>query len=105
MSHGITADLRSEMMRRMDDGWHLDGDRRDDEMWMIHLVHPPAWRFLLEFLNPLSWFLSPDHPTAQRRLHVWVDEAGVLHRRTTGEIPPRWRQHHSWEVPDGPIPN
>lgn len=103
--NAIQGDLRLEMMHRMNDGWYLDGSRHANELWMGHLVHPPFWRVLGELLNPLSWFLGPDCPTAQRHLHIWIDEHGVVHRRTTGKIPLRWRQHHSWEVPDGPVEN
>lgn len=105
--------LRTELMRRMNDDWHLDGDLRADEMWLRHLVMPPPWRLALEVINPLVWipalltagFLDggPTYPTVYRRMHVWVTESGDLHRRTTGSIPPRWPQSHSWEVPDGPV--
>ena len=70
--------LRTEMMRRMNDDWHLDGDIRPAELWMRHLVKPPAWRLAL-------------------------DEAGQLHRRTSGSIPSEWLQLHPWEAPDGPV--
>lgn len=95
--------LRKEMMRRMNDDWHVDGDLGASEMWLLHLVTPPLWRLALELVHPLAWILGPTYPTVYRRMHVWVDEAGQLHRRTTGEIPPRWPQLHTWEVPDGPI--
>lgn len=96
-------DLRLEMVHRMNDDWHLDGDPGIEELWMVHLVHPPAWRLLLELVNPIAWFLGPNYPTVQRRLHVWIDDDGLMHRRTTGKVPPPWRQRHSWDVPDGPI--
>ena len=95
--------LRKEMMRRMNDGWHLDGDVSSEEMRMRHLVTPPAWRLLIELLNPVAWLLGPTYPTVYRRMHVRVDEGGRLHRRTTGKIPPDWPQSHSWEAPDGPV--
>jgi hypothetical protein len=95
--------LRKEMMRRMNDDWHLDGDLRASEMWMRHLVMPPVWRLALELVNPVAWFLGPTYPTVYRRMHVWVDEAGHLHRRTTGRIPLDWPQLHPWEVADGPV--
>jgi hypothetical protein len=91
------------MMRRMNDDWHLEGDVRPAEMWMRHLVAPPASRLALELVNPVAWLLGPTYPTVYRRMHVWVDEAGHLHRRTTGKIPPDWPQLHQWEVPDGPV--
>ncbi|WP_157498363.1 hypothetical protein [Leifsonia sp. Leaf336] len=87
----------------MNDGWHLDGDISSEEMRMRHLVTPPAWRLLIEFLNPVAWLLGPTYPTVYRRMHVRVDEGGRLHRRTTGKIPPDWPQSHSWEAPDGPV--
>ena len=95
--------LRTEMMRRMNDDWHLDGDIGPTEMWMLHLVMPPAWRIALELVNPVAWFLGPTYPTVYRRMHIWVDEAGGLHRRTTGTIPSSWPQQHSWDVTDGPV--
>ncbi len=70
---------------------------------MRHLVMPPPWRLALELVNPVAWFLAPTYPTVYRRMHVWMDESGQLHRRTTGKIPPNWPQLHSWELPDGPI--
>jgi hypothetical protein len=36
--------LRKEMMRRVNDDWHLDGDVRAAEMRMRDLVMPPVWR-------------------------------------------------------------
>ena len=95
--------LRTELMRRMNDDWHLDGDLRAEEMWLRHLVMPPAWRLALDLVNPLAWLLGETYPTVYRRMHVWVTETGDLHRRTTGRIPPRWPQTHSWEQPDGPV--
>lgn len=95
--------LRKEMMRRMNDDWYLEGEIGLTEMWMRHLVPPPIWRLALELVNPVAWFLGPTFPTVHRRMHVWVDEAGHLHRRTTGEIPTDWPQLHSWDVPDGPV--
>ena len=87
----------------MNDGWDLDGNRGATEVWMVHVVQPPVWRLLLELVNPLSWYTAPTYPSVQRRLHVWIDDEGVMHRRTTGKIPRRWRQRHSWDVPDGPM--
>ena len=95
--------LRKEMMRRMNDDWHLDGDLAATEMWMLHLVMPPFWRAALELVNPVAWILGPTYPTIHRRMHVWVDEAGKLHRHTSGTIPPAWPPLHSWDVPDGPV--
>lgn len=95
--------LRTEMMRRMNDDWHLDGDIRPAELWMRHLVKPPAWRLALELINPVAWFLGPTYPKVYRRMHIWVDEAGQLHRRTSGSIPSEWLQLHPWEAPDGPV--
>jgi len=95
--------LRSEMMRRMNDGWHLDGDMGSEEMRMVHLVTPPAWRVALELVNPVAWFLGPTYPTVYRTMHVRVDESGRLHRRTMGQIPSGWPQVHAWEAPDGPV--
>ena len=95
--------LRKEMMRRMNDDWRLDGDMRPAEMWMRHLVMPPVWRLALDLVNPVAWFMGPTYPTVYRRMHVWVDEAGHLHRRTTGKIPRDWPQLHPWEAPDGPV--
>jgi hypothetical protein len=96
-------DLRTEMMQRMNDDWHLDGDRRDSELWMVHLVLPPVWRVLLELVNPVAWIFGATYPTVSRRLHVWIDAEGTMHRATTGKIPARWPQSHSWDVPDGPV--
>lgn len=83
----------------MNDGWALDGDILPSEMWMIHLVLPPAWRVALELVNPVAWFLGPTYPTVYRRMRVWVDEAGQVHRSTTGTIPRGWPQAHPWDAP------
>lgn len=91
------------MMRRMNDDWHLDGDWRDSELWMVHLVLPPVWRLLLELINPVAWIFGASYPTIYRRLQVWMDAEGAMHRATTGKIPPGWPQRHSWDVPDGPV--
>jgi hypothetical protein len=95
--------LRSEMMRRMNDEWHLHGKWTSTEMTMRHIVLPPAWRLALDLVNPVAWLLGATWTPAYRTLTIWVDEDGRLQRRTTGRIPRRWPQHHSWEVPDGPI--
>ncbi|MDR6612927.1 hypothetical protein [Leifsonia sp. 1010] len=58
--------LREEMLRRMNDGWHLDGEMGSAEMRMLHLVTPPAWRVALELVNPVAWFLGPTYPTVYR---------------------------------------
>ncbi len=71
-------------------------------MRMTHLVQPPSWRLLLEFLNPLTWLGGPAIAPVRRYLEIWIDENEVLHRRTTGDIPRGWRLNASWEVPDGP---
>lgn len=96
--------LRSEMMRRMNDGWHLDGERSDTELRMLHLVPPPLWRIALDALNPVAWFLGATYPTVYRRLRVWVDDQGVVRRESQGDIPSRWPQSYPWDVPDGEVP-
>ena len=96
--------LRSEMMRRMNDGWDVDGERTSTQMTMRHVIPPPVWRMGLELINPLAWLIGgPTWTVEYRTLTVWIDEDGRLHRRTTGEIPRGWPQHHTWEVPDGPV--
>ena len=95
--------LRSEMMRRMNDGWVLHGDRTSTEMTMRHIVLPPMWRLAVDLVNPLAWLLGATWTPANRTLTVAADEDGRLHRRTTGKIPKGWPQQYSWEVPDGPI--
>lgn len=47
-------DLRAEMVRRVNDGWDVVGELTPNEMRMVHAVPPPAWRILLELLNPLT---------------------------------------------------
>jgi hypothetical protein len=96
-------DLRTEMIRRMNDGWDVEGEGTATEMTMRHSVSPPAWRLALDMLNPLVWLFGPTWPNVYRTLHVRVDEDGRVHRRTTGRIPAHWPQEHAWEVPDGPV--
>ena len=88
----------------MNDGWDLDGKRTSTEMTMRHIVQPPWWRIGLELINPLAWLLGgPTWAEPYLTLRVWVDEDGRAHARTTGSVPGGWPQHHSWEIPDGPI--
>ncbi|NYD66757.1 hypothetical protein [Agromyces atrinae] len=85
----------------MSDGWGLI-ERTEFAMTMGHLVTPPAWRIALDVINPLAWIIGAGtYPEVFRTLHVTVDEDGTLTRTTTGEIPPRWTNKRSWEVPDG----
>ena len=70
---------------------------------MRHVVLPPAWRLAVDLINPAAWLFGATWTPANRTLTVKADEEGRLHRRTTGKIPKRWPQDHSWEVPDGPI--
>ena len=100
---GVDGIIRSEMMKRMSDGWHLS-ERLPDQMTMIHVVSPPWWRVAVEMINPLSWLVgAPSYSEVVRVLHVWTDTEGVVRRRTTGDIPPLWRRDFTWEVPDGPV--
>jgi len=104
MTASKDSPLRREMIRRINEGWDVEGELGATEMTMTHPVRPPAWRILLEFLNPLTWLGgSPVFPVVFRRLHVWADESGQLHRRTTGDLPRGWRLDTTWEVPDGPV--
>jgi hypothetical protein len=103
MPPSVEPALRSEMMRRMNDGWVLHGDPTSAEMTMRHIVLPPAWRFAVDLINPLAWLFGATWTAAYRTLTVRADEEGRLHRRTTGKIPKSWLQRYSWEVPDGPI--
>ena len=98
-----TQILRVEMMRRMGDGWNLI-ERSEFHMTMARAVQPPAWRVLIELVNPVNWLTggTATWPTVTRVLNVSVDEDGTLHRVTSGEVPRRWRHRHGWEVPDGP---
>jgi hypothetical protein len=99
-----TSLLRSEMMRRMNDGWVVT-ERNAFDMVMVHEVPPPWWRLALELLNPLTWLGSGlVFGQMQRCLHVTIDEEGTLSRSTIGDIPPRWQRPFSWEVPDGDSP-
>jgi hypothetical protein len=100
-----TQILRLEMVRRMSDGWNLI-ERSEFRMTMAHLVQPPAWRMLVELINPVNWLTggTVTWPTVTRVLNVSVDEDGVLHRVTSGEVPRRWRQRRDWEAQDGPEP-
>ncbi|MFF2494089.1 hypothetical protein [Agromyces sp. NPDC058064] len=69
---------------------------------MEHDVSPPAWRLLVELINPLYWLGgAPTFPIVRRTLHVSVDEQGVLHYRTTGRVPAHWPRG-DWEIEDGP---
>lgn len=95
--------MRLEMMRRMNDGWELDGPRTPTQMTMKHAVMPPAWRIAVDLINPVAWFLGSTWPLVMRTLTVSLEPDGRLHRRTTGDIPRRWRQVHKWDMPDGPI--
>lgn len=103
MPASVDRALRSEMMRRMNTGRVLHGERTSTKMTMRHIVLPPAWRLAVDLINPLVWLFGVTWTEAYRTLIVLADEDGRLHRRTTGKIPNRWPQHYSWEVPDGPI--
>lgn len=103
MPPSLEPALRSEMLRRMNDGWVLHGDRTSTAMTMRHIVLPPPWRLAVDLINPWAWLFGATWTPAYRTLTVAADEDGHLHRRTTGRIPRRWPQHSSWEVPDGPI--
>ena len=92
MSATVVRALRSEMMRRMNDGWDVYGDWTSTEMTMRHVVLPPAWRLAVDLINPLAWLFGVAWTPAYRTLTVWVDEDGRVHRRTTGSIPSRWPQ-------------
>lgn len=91
------------MMRRMNEGWDLEGERASTEMTMRHIVLPPAWRLALELINPLAWLFGATWTPAFRTMTIRVGDDGRLHRRTTGKIPTSWPQQYSWEHPDGPI--
>ena len=91
------------MMQRMNDGWSVL-ELSPDRLTMRHLVSPPAWRIVLAAINPVEWIAGPMWPEVHRVLHVWPDKEGNLHRRTTGDIPPRWPQTHDWDIEDGPLP-
>ncbi len=97
--------LRSEMMRRMNDGWVVL-ERTPFDLVMVHAVPPPWWRAALETLNPVFWVsgMTPLLSQVERRLHVSVDEEGTLLRTTVGDIPPSWQRPFSWEVADGAEP-
>lgn len=96
-----TRVLRSEMMRRMNDGWTVV-ERNTFDMVMVHDVPPPWWRVALDVLSPLSWFGGiPTYAQVHRWLHVTVNEALTLSRFTTGAVPPAWQRAFTWEVPDG----
>jgi ABC-type uncharacterized transport system YnjBCD substrate-binding protein len=98
--------LRSEMIRRMNDGWVVT-ERDAFDLWMVHGVTPPWWRAAIEVLNPFVWVggMSPLFDRAQRRLHVTIDEDGAMSHRTTGDIPRSWQREFAWEVPDGTSPH
>lgn len=91
------------MMQRMNDGWSVL-ELSPDRLTMRHLVSAPAWRIVLAAINPVEWIAGPMWPEVHRVLHVWPDKEGNLHRRTTGDIPPRWPQTHDWDIEDGPLP-
>lgn len=103
MTSSPESELRREMIRRIDAGWDIEGGLGVTEMTLTHIVRPPIWRIAVEFLNPLTWLGGPSIPVVTRRLHVWADKTGRLHRRTTGDLPRGWHSDAAWEVPDGPI--
>lgn len=73
-----TRILRSEMMKRMNDGWTVT-EMNAFDMWMVHEVPPPWWRLALELLSPVFWFGGGTAlAQTQRWLHVTVDEEGTL---------------------------
>lgn len=103
MPPSVEEAIRYEMMRRMNDGWVLHGERTSAEMTMRHIVLPPAWRLAVDLINPFAWLFGVTWTAVYRTLTVRADQEERLHRRTTGKIPKTWPQRYSWEVPDGPI--
>ncbi|UOQ90789.1 hypothetical protein MUN74_07775 [Agromyces endophyticus] len=96
-----TALLRGEMLARMNQGWDVV-EQSAFEMTMTHSATPPAWRMLVELVNPIYWLSgAPTYPILTRTLRISVDEHGAVHRRTAGELPSHWPRA-DWEVDDDP---
>ena len=94
-----TALLRAEMMRRMGDDWHLDGERGAFDMTLKHAVPLRWWEIFLSVV--LSGVFA--YPLDYRTAHIWIDEDGVIHSKTTGEYPRGLKnRYRDWEIPDTP---
>jgi hypothetical protein len=93
-----TARLRAEMMRLMNLGWDLVGDRGQFEMTMSHPLPPNWWQTLVAVLTlgrALAFVLDT------RLVHVVVDEAGVIHRSDVEDRTFLTRnRRYAWDVSD-----
>jgi len=91
-----TVLLRAEMMRRMGDGWFLEGERTAFELTLKHPVPLRWWDIALAFT--LGGVFA--YPGGYRTAHLTIDEDGVIHAITTGEYPPGLRNNfRDWEIP------
>lgn len=92
--------MQQEILRRVNDGWDVV-ERTTTQVVFVRAVEPPWWRIALEI--PLAVITgSTTTDDVRRTLTVTFDDDGVIHRRTTGEVPQSWRRARAWEVPDGP---
>lgn len=94
-----TTILRTDMMRRMSDGWGLEGEREPFAMTMIHAFPSRWWEVVLAVILGGVWAIPPGY----RTMRVRVDEEGLIHRTSTGEVPRGLRRSTwPWDMPDTP---
>lgn len=100
MNDGLRAGrLRAEINRLAARGWTLE-DGRTRFAAVVSYPLPPSAPALISFLIGLLLGGAADDLDF-RRVSVWVDEDGAIHRRTIGDLPPRPRRRgRAWEVPD-----
>jgi len=101
MRDGFRASrLHQEIVRLAGRGWSLEDGRTSFEAVMSYPL-PPRWYEVVEFLLGLLGGPGGVAAADVRRIRITVDEDGVIHRRTIGDLPPRPRRRgRAWEVQD-----
>ncbi|HKT56995.1 MAG TPA: hypothetical protein VJR25_09495 [Microbacterium sp.] len=100
MSDGArAARLRDEVLRLANRNWDLR-ERTRFEAVMAYPLTPSGFEVIVTVIAGIltgSGAATVDY----REVRIWVDEAGGIHRRTIGDLPPRRRRKgRAWEVPD-----
>ena len=100
MRDGLRATrLRDEILRLSGRGWSLEDGRTRFEAVMSYPLSP-RWYEIVEFLLGMLGGGGSAN-TEMRGVRIWVDEDGILPRRTISDLPPRpHRRGRAWEVAD-----